>query len=121
MIKIDVRANVRAVEKQLSGLALKQFPFAVSRALTELAADVQKAEKDALPKVFDRPTPFTVNSIRIIPARKGQWWSEVFVQDIAAEYLQPYETHSLHKLIGRGVTWFNPKDKSLLNQYGNLP
>jgi hypothetical protein len=119
-VLIDVKSNADAVARQI-GHAAKQFPFALATALNALGTDVQKAEKAALPKVFKDPTPFTVNSIRLTPARKDRLWCTVFVQDIAAGYLYPYEVHSLHKLIGRGVTYLQPADYSLLNQYGNFP
>jgi hypothetical protein len=120
-IYIDVKTNTDAVARQLGGLAAKQFPFALAQGINALATDVQRAEKEALPKVFKNPTPFTVNSIRVIPARKELPVATVFVQDIAAGYLYPYEVHSLHKLIGKGVTYLQPADYSLLNQYGNFP
>ncbi|TCG02838.1 hypothetical protein BZM27_52900, partial [Paraburkholderia steynii] len=44
----------------------------------------------------------------------------VFVKDIAAAYLEPFEFGGNHKLLGAGRTWLNPKDKTLLNQYGNF-
>lgn len=118
---IHMHSNAAAIQKKLNNIATQQFPYAIANALNDLAMDVQKAEKASLPKTFDRPTPFTMNSIRIIPARKNQWWARVFVMDIAAQYLFPYEVQGPHKLIGKGITWLNPKDKSLLNQYGNFP
>lgn len=42
------------------------------------------------------------------------------MKDIAAAYLAPFEFGGPHKLIGAGKTWLNPKDRGLLNQYGNL-
>jgi hypothetical protein len=119
---INVRSNAKQVMANLSSFASKQFPFAMAVALTDLAKDVQAAEKASLHTTFDRPTPFTVNSIRVIPAKKNLWISTVFVMDIAAQYLYPYEVGGMHKLIGPlEKTWLNPKDYSMLNQYGNFP
>ncbi|RQR00009.1 hypothetical protein DF025_36735, partial [Burkholderia stagnalis] len=117
---ISVDADVRALTKSLTRLQKDQLPFAISQALTATAKLAQGAEKAALPEVFDRPTPFTINSVAVKGARKSDLEARVFVKDIAAAYLEPYEFGGDHKLIGRGKTWLNPKDKTLLNQYGNF-
>src|SRR5260364_230365 len=46
-------------------------------------------------------------------ARKTQPEAVVYIRDIAASYLNPYEVGGEHKLIGTGKTWLNPKDKAL--------
>lgn len=117
---ISVSADLQKLTKALSQLEKKQLPFATAQALTAVARRVQDAEKKALPEVFDRPTPFTVNSVAVKGARKTDLEAVVFIKDIAAAYLAPYEFGGNHKLIGSGKTWLNPKDMSLLNQYGNF-
>ena len=119
-IGISVSADLRSLTRALNDLEKKQLPFATATALTAVAKRVQAAEKAAMPKVFDRPTPFTVNSIGVKAARKSNLEALVFVKDIAAAYLMPYEFGGPHKLIGSGKTWLNPKDMALLNQYGNF-
>ncbi|WP_250533523.1 hypothetical protein [Caballeronia sp. AZ10_KS36] len=119
-VRINVSADLRSLTRVLSDLEKKQLPFASAQALTAVAKNVQAAEKAALPHVFDRPTPFTVNSIGVKAARKNTQEALVFVKDIAAAYLEPYEFGGTHKLIGSGKTWLNPKDRALLNQYGNF-
>jgi hypothetical protein len=120
VFSISVRGDFQAAARSLTGLEKKQVPFATATALTSLAKIAQAAEKKALPHVFDRPTPFTVNSIGVKGARKSTLEATVFVKDIAAAYLAPFEFGGPHKLIGSGKTWLNPKDRALLNQYGNL-
>ena len=120
MLDISVRSNIKELEKKLDAFVRKQLPFATAQALTATAKAVQTAERENMVKMLDKPTPFTLNSVKVKAARKNDLEALVFVQDIAAAYLEPFETGGLHKLIGRGVTWLNPKDKSLLNQYGNL-
>ncbi|MDR5757009.1 hypothetical protein [Caballeronia sp. LZ035] len=119
-VRISVQADLAALTRRLNDFERKQLPFASAQALTAVAKRVQAAEKAALPQVFDRPTPFTVNSIGIKAARKNTQEALVFVKDIAASYLEPYEFGGTHKLIGSGKTWLNPKDMALLNQYGNF-
>ena len=120
MLNLSVRTNVKELEKQLDAFVRKQLPFATAQALTGTARAVQSDERENMTKVLDNPTPFTLNSVRVKAARKDDLEAIVFVQDIAAAYLEPFESGGMHKLIGRGVTWLNPKDKGLLNQYGNL-
>ncbi|QNB13446.1 hypothetical protein G5S35_17610 [Paraburkholderia tropica] len=117
---IDVSMDLRALTKSLKRLEREQLPFAISQTLTAVAKIAQAEEKRAMPEVFDRPTPFTVNSVAVKGARKSNLEALVFIKDIAAAYLEPYEFGGNHKLIGRGRTWLNPKDRALLNQYGNF-
>lgn len=120
MLNISIQADIKRVQRSLSALAEKQLPFVAAQACTALAKQVQTEERRALVSVFDRPTPFTVNSVGMKAARKTQPEAVVYIKDIAASYLAPYEIGGQHKLIGAGKTWLNPKDKALLNQYGNL-
>jgi hypothetical protein len=117
MFDISVRSNVKAIERTLSDLAYKQMPFATALALTGLAKIVQAGEQDAMTTVFDRPTPFTVNSVGVRAARKDNLQALVYVKDIAAAYLEPYETGGTNKLNSRAL--LKPVNAPL-NQYGNL-
>jgi hypothetical protein len=117
---ISVSADLQKLTKSLSQLEKQQLPFAIAQTLTAVAKIAQAEEKAAMPEVFDRPTPFTINSVAVKGARKTDLEARVFIKDIAAAYLEPYEFGGNHTLIGRGKTWLNPKDKTLLNQYGNF-
>lgn len=120
MFKISVSDDIARLRKSLTDLEKRQLPFATANALTALAKNAQAAEKEAMPEVFDRPTPFTVNSVAVRGARKSNLEARVFIKDIAAAYLEPFEFGGNHKLLGSGRTWLNPKDKTQLNQYGNF-
>lgn len=119
MMDISVRSNVQAVSRCLSALAYRELPFAEARTVTELAKLAADAEKAAMPQVFDNPTPFTVNSLAVQPARKGMPIARVYIRDKAAQYLAPYEFG--------GVQFLGAKPANLVpvaavaNQYGNLP
>lgn len=119
MLRISVRADVRALTRSLDDFARKQVPFATAQALTAIAKKVQAGQKELLQHDLKEPTPFTLNSIRVKAARKDDLRAQVIVQDIAAAYLAPFVFGGLHKLIGKGVTWFNPKHIQL-NVYGNI-
>ncbi|WP_353191398.1 hypothetical protein [Pandoraea pnomenusa] len=117
---VSVSKDLAKISKSLSKLETKQLPFATAQALNAVAGNVNAAERKALPEVFDRPTPFTVNAVAVKRARKTNLEALVYIKDIAASYLAPYEFGGNHKLVGSGRTWLNPKDSALLNQYGNL-
>ena len=119
MIHISIRADVRQLQRTLDDFARKQVPFAAAQALTALARKVQAAEKAMLQEQLKDPLPFTVNSVRVKAARKNDLRATVYVQDITAAYLQPFILGGKHKLIGKGVTWLNPKHIKL-NAYGNI-
>ena len=95
----------------------KQIPFATAQALTSVARQIQDAQKTAIKRTFENPTPFTVNSVRSQGARKGNLTARVFVMDKAAAYLEPFEFGGQHKLNSRAL--LNPKNVRL-NKYGNL-
>src|SRR5260363_388069 len=69
-VTLSIQADVARVQRSLSALAEKQLPFAAAQACTTLAQQVQAEERKALVSVFDRPTPFTVNSVGVKAARK---------------------------------------------------
>lgn len=116
-VTISVRSNIKEISKNLSALAYKQVDFAASRALTQLAKEVQAAEKENLKRTFKHPKPFTVNAIGMRGATKRMLEAKVFVKPVAAKYLRPYETGGVHVLPGQAL--LNPKDVRL-NQYGQL-
>jgi hypothetical protein len=120
MLTINVRSNIKQFEKKLSGLAWKQLPFATAQALTTIAKKAADAEKANESKVLDRPRPFTQNSIRVAGATKLSQSARVFMMDIAARYLEPYEFGGRNRLNGKAL--LKPVDAVKdLDQYGNLP
>ena len=122
MFTINVKADIKGLTRTLNDLQKKQIPFATAKALTATAKNIAEAQRKALPSIFDRPTLFTQRSIGVKAARKSNLTAIVFVKDIAAQYLKPFEFGGKHHLPDskRGGTLMNPKAVQL-NQYGNLP
>ena len=117
---INIRTNIRAFEKKVSALAFKQLPFATAQALTALAVDVQAAEQVNEKKVLDRPRPFTTGAIGVRKANKSRMEAVVFVRDITAAYLEPYQFGGKNKLNSKAL--LKPVDAVQdLDQFGNLP
>jgi hypothetical protein len=118
MIAISVKANIAGVAKGLDDLAKRQLPFASALAVTGLAQRVRLAETANLAQTFDRPTPFTLNAVGVVPARKANPTAIVFVRDRQAAYLAPYEFGG-RQVLGSKRALLNPK-RVPLNQYGNI-
>jgi len=56
---------------KLTNAITKQIPFAMAKALTLTAIQAQTDIVQAMTQVFDRPTPYTLNSLYAQPATKG--------------------------------------------------
>ncbi|MBN4018747.1 hypothetical protein [Morganella morganii] len=110
-------ANLTDLSNQLRTLR-KQIPFANAQAMTAVVRKIEDAQKVAMQRNLDNPTPFTVKSVKSRGARKNDLKAKVFVMNTAAAYLEPFETGGVHKLNGSAL--LNPKDIKL-NKYGNLP
>ncbi|MBN6728546.1 hypothetical protein [Burkholderia multivorans] len=118
VLTIRVTSNARDVYRGLNDLVRKQLPFAIAQGINRTALRVAEAEVKNLEDTLDNPSPFTRRSIGIKRARKNDPTAVVFMKDIAASYLQPYEVGGVHKLNSRAL--LNPKNIRL-NQYGQLP
>jgi hypothetical protein len=115
---ISVRSNVKQLQKRLGNLEQRQLPYATALGLTSLAHRVKDAETEALPQVFDRPTPFTMRAFGVVPARKNTLTAIVFARPVQARYLAPFEDGGA-QLVGRGRRVRTPVGISL-NAYGNI-
>lgn len=110
-------ANLTDLSNQLRTLR-KQIPFATAQAMTAVVRKIEDAQKVAMQRNLDNPTPFTVKSVKSRGARKSDLKAKVFLMNTAAAYLEPFETGGVHKLNRSAL--LNPKDIKL-NKYGNLP
>jgi len=113
----ETMSTLKDLSRQLKQLQ-KQIPFATAQAMTSVVRDIAAAQKVALGRKLESPTPFTVNSVGSAGARKNNLRAKVFVRDVAAEYLEPFEFGGEHKLNSQAL--LNPKNIKL-NKYGNMP
>lgn len=95
MVSINVELKgVRALERKMTGIS-RQIPFATALALTRTAQIVRDAIRSDIGRVFDRPTQWTLNSLRVEAARKTNLVAKVSIKDIAGrgtpalEWLKP--------------------------------
>lgn len=137
---IDVKFdNLPNVQKELKGFE-DQIPFAIARALTLTAKDVQQDLRPWMERVIDRPTRFTLNATFVTPARKRDSTpaAEVGLKDWAAkggnarDYLRPLiyggrrtPKRSEKALRQRGHLrageFLVPGRDQRLNKFGNIP
>lgn len=83
MIKITHNADLLA--KKLDAFTGRQLPFATSLALNRVAQRVKAGQLQVMKRVFDRPTPFTMNSLMLTPATKTKLVAKVWFRDYATK------------------------------------
>jgi hypothetical protein len=94
MFKFSVQADMSQAIKRLDDLQRRHIPFATAKALAKTAQIVQKELKAEMGRVFDRPTRFTLSSLRVKPATKQRLEAMVYFKDTpkgtsAGDYLKP--------------------------------
>jgi hypothetical protein len=70
---------------------LKGFGFAAIVAITRTASAIKKAQPEEMKAVFDRPKPWTLNSVYLKPATKSQPWARVWLKDKDASASSTYD------------------------------
>jgi hypothetical protein len=136
MLKITAQGLTDQLS-ELTDLEQRQIPFATALALTRTAQDVKAAIEAEMPTVFDRPTNWTLNSLRLIPARKDRLLARVWIKDEAdksspaTKWLAPEvyggdrpDKRSEAMLRARGILpagkYVVPGAGADLDQYGNI-
>lgn len=134
MLTLDWTGIQRMADKL--GAAEKQIPFLCSFALNNAMKDVREAEYAEMRKVFDRPTPYSQNSLRIEPSTKNKLSARLHFKEFggtpAYKYLGPeveggkrnhtgFERALQRARILRGDEYVVPSRRLNLNAYGNMP
>ena len=132
MFKMDARSNINEALRNFKDWRVN-VPLATAKALTFTGQAVQAAEKQEMPRVFDRPTPFTLNSLYLKPATWADLSVRVFFKDLRSRdhYLLPqieggkrdrklFERY-LHNRGLMGQYWYAvPGERADLDAYGNM-
>lgn len=138
MIEVNVQTNIAETLKKFYRLEPRQFPFIVSLALNRTAKAIKENEKKEIVKVFDRPVPFTVNSLQGLPATKENLEVSIRLRDFAgkgvpaSKYLAPeiyggarpakrFELALRAAGILPADLFAVPASGAALDAYGNLP
>jgi len=117
-MKMSANMDTLGLERTLTGWEQNQLPFATASALTATAKLVQVATVSEMRKVFDRPTPFTLNSTMVKPATKTNFVAQVLLKNQNQKGAPP--SVWLEPNIDGGVRQVK-RSEALLRQYGFLP
>jgi hypothetical protein len=117
MITIDVRHNFSAVQRAMDAIG-KQARFATAGALTRTAQTAKREIERDMARVFDRPTAYTLNALRIRSATASRLEAMVWVKDDAGKGT-PATKYLTPQIFGgsRGVKRF----ERALTRIGILP
>lgn len=135
---IGIRFDVKQLSRNLSNAEKRQLPYALARALNDTAFETREAWKELVPRVFDRPTPLTMNAVLYRKATKqNALTAEIFIRDEAhkgtppVRYLSPEEhggarrQKPFERLLARSHPrarqFYVPGRGLTLNQFGNVP
>lgn len=139
MIEFKVNDELARALAQLTQLRDRDLPFIAATAINMTAKEVRKDLQDEMRAVFDRPVPFTINSLQTAPiATKTSLTATLRYKDFAGKgvpawkYLAPqiYGGERVLKgferalqgagLLPKGYAAVPAKDFPL-DQYGNVP
>jgi len=79
-MRIRIRHNVRQLQRFLLDQAPKQLRFAAALGLTRTAKDAEAAVYVHMRGAFDRPTPYTMRALRVVPATKAKLEASLLVK-----------------------------------------
>lgn len=114
---------------------LKQYPVQATRALEiavdKMAAEVKDAIKPEIQRVFDRPVPWTINSLKVTPSKNHNMQAIVWFKEperkgrsMTQHYLIPQVEGGVGPLKGfeRALDGrrFVPGKAARLDRYGNI-
>lgn len=136
MYKIELKGLKETISK-LDNIAKQQVPFAVSRTINDLLPLIKAAEVAEMTQVFDRPTPYTLNSIYMKSSTKQNLQGEVWLKNTgghdtpAVKFLGPEvyggerNTKRFEKAVRAvGVLpegmYIAPGEAAKLDAYGNI-
>lgn len=129
-MKIEIRANLAAIQQVLKGVE-RQLPFAVSLAVNRTAQAVKAGEQAEMRRVFDRPTPYTLNSLQLTPGKKADPQATVWFKPLAERYIGT-QVSGGGRPMKRSEQWLGsywvpgahmgggPNVGNLLDAYGNV-
>lgn len=124
---IEVRINDKQLQ-QLLGSLDKKAARAAEQALDKTAIAIAAEIKSAMPKAFDRPAPYTLNSLKVSKTKNHNMLASVWFKEperMGDHYLLPQVEGGERKEKGfeRALhhTKFIPSDHLPLDRYGNVP
>jgi hypothetical protein len=80
-MELSIKTDFRQVQRRLDALG-RQMPFAASVALNKTAEWVETELRREMRKVFDKPTPFFLRSLRVVRSTKTKLEAKVWFKDL---------------------------------------
>ena len=65
MITFKFDSNSKQINAKLANLAMRQIPFAASKALNQTAVELEKLNRMQMKRRFDKPVRYTLNAFRV--------------------------------------------------------
>lgn len=109
----------KAVRDMVEGFSPRRLAAAQATALTRVAVEVKSAQRDTMLRLFDRPTPYTLNSVFVRPATAATLEATVWLKDDLAGSGTP-ATKYLAPQIEGGQRSLKPME-FLMQQAGHMP
>lgn len=81
MFEIKIKIDAAQWKRDLTLKEFSQVPFATVLGLTKLGQAVKKRQEQEIERIFDRPTRFTRNAIRLWPAVRERLQARVWLRD----------------------------------------
>ena len=129
-MQIDVRTNIKGIQKNLNIVEKSVFPLALAKALTFTAERIQKEQTRLIPQVFSNPIPKTRKSVFKKTANKNSLTAGTFLKDVRGEYKwmehhidggsRPQKGSERAAGTGRIGSWSAMGKDAPRNQYGNI-
>lgn len=134
-MEFQFQSNIAEWTKNLEDIYRRQIPFATAQALNDTVEDLRDYHRMVLPVIFDRPTRYTLNSLRVLKAStRRELVAGIYFKESnrsGKHYLLPQVDGGSrpHKpferwLIQRGIMASNeyavPASGLKLNAYGNV-
>lgn len=110
-MQISVQHDIDRLLPKLAAVGSRQVPFVVAKALTKTGQIAQRSIKDAMPHTFDRPTPYTLNSLYLKPATKTNLEALVKIKDESFKGIAANKW--LHAQVAGGVRNLKRSERSL--------
>lgn len=135
MINIGAKFDAKSALEQLAYAKDKQLPFAASLAINNTAKIIKEKQIHEMRDVFDRPTPYVLNSIFIKPSNKQNLTATVGIKDTgrkpAAKVLLSEIDGGSRRLKGYEIAlraagalpngyYTVPGEAATMDQYGNI-
>lgn len=102
MLSIRKSGSIAQILREARDVPARVIPYAAATALTRTAKRAQQAIIAQMPQVFDRPTPYTLNSTFVQPASVKSMTARVAVKDWASNNGTLPEDYLLPAVLGGG-------------------